>query len=87
MTIGKYGHDPSSGINPDFVTLMNSHNDICVNFAKSPADVHVSMGMSDDFEQAVSKYLTYSLNSWLVSICLMFYFYITMSFSTLYSLL
>lgn len=63
MTIGKYGHDPSSGINPDFVTLMNCHNEICVNFAKSPADIHVSMGMSDDFEQAVSEYLTYSFNS------------------------
>lgn len=54
MTIGKFGHDYSLGPNPDFISLMNCHKTICNEFALNEGDVHVSMGMSDDFEQAVS---------------------------------
>jgi hypothetical protein len=56
MTIGKYGYDPSQGPNPDFVELMKCHQVICEKFEREPGDVSVSMGMSDDFEQAVSIY-------------------------------
>lgn len=54
MTIGKFGHDYSTGPNPDFICLMKCHEDVCNTFGLGPDDVHVSMGMSDDFEKAVS---------------------------------
>lgn len=54
MTIGKFGHDYSLGPNPDFINLMKCHETICSEFGLKEDDVHVSMGMSDDFEQAVS---------------------------------
>lgn len=56
MTIGKFDHDYSTGPNPDFISLMKCHNDICEAFALNEADVEVSMGMSDDFEEAVSSF-------------------------------
>ena len=55
MTIGAFGHDYSKGPNPDFIELMKCHEEICRTFEKSPDEVQVSMGMSDDFEKAVSK--------------------------------
>lgn len=54
MTIGAFGHDYSSGPNPDFVSLLKCHAEVCEVFNLSPENVHISMGMSDDFEQAVS---------------------------------
>lgn len=54
MTIGRFGHDYSTGPNPDFVCLLDCHKNVCSAFNLSPADVQISMGMSDDFEQAVS---------------------------------
>lgn len=54
MTIGKFGHDYTTGPNPDFICLMKCHEDVCNTFGLGPDDVHVSMGMSDDFEKAVS---------------------------------
>ncbi|XP_031633104.1 pyridoxal phosphate homeostasis protein [Contarinia nasturtii] len=53
MTIGKFGHDYSTGPNPDFVCLLECHKNICDTFNLSPENVQISMGMSDDFEQAV----------------------------------
>lgn len=53
MTIGAYGYDYSKGPNPDFVSLMECHKQICEESAVQPEDLHVSMGMSDDFEKAV----------------------------------
>lgn len=58
MTIGKFGHDPATGPNPDFIELMKCHQAVCEKFEREPADVSVSMGMSDDFEQAVSTTVT-----------------------------
>lgn len=58
MTIGKFGHDYTLGPNPDFINLMNCHKTICNEFAFNEDDIHVSMGMSDDFEQAVSLNLS-----------------------------
>lgn len=53
MTIGRFGHDYSTGPNPDFIELMKCHADICSTFEKDPEEVQVSMGMSDDYVQAV----------------------------------
>lgn len=54
MTIGAFGHDYSIGPNPDFLCLLECHANVCQTFNLSPEKVHISMGMSDDFEQAVS---------------------------------
>ncbi|XP_055636705.1 pyridoxal phosphate homeostasis protein [Toxorhynchites rutilus septentrionalis] len=53
MTIGRFGHDYSTGPNPDFIELMSCHQRICSTFGKDPAELLVSMGMSDDFVQAI----------------------------------
>ncbi|XP_052866670.1 pyridoxal phosphate homeostasis protein [Anopheles cruzii] len=55
MTIGRFGHDYSVGPNPDFGTLMNCHEKICSTFERDPTEVLVSMGMSDDFVQAIES--------------------------------
>ncbi|ETN62531.1 proline synthetase associated protein [Anopheles darlingi] len=55
MTIGRFGHDYSTGPNPDFGTLMKCHEQICCTFERDPAEVQVSMGMSDDFVQAIEE--------------------------------
>ena len=53
MTIGKFGHDYSTGPNPDFVALIHCHENICKLFNLKSEELHMSMGMSDDFEEAV----------------------------------
>lgn len=54
MTIGKFGHDYSTGPNPDFICLVKCHKEVCEAFSLDEGDVNISMGMSDDFEEAVS---------------------------------
>lgn len=54
MTIGRFGHDYTVGPNPDFECLVQCHTNVCQAFSLSPAEVQLSMGMSDDFEYAVS---------------------------------
>ena len=54
MTIGQFGHDYSTGPNPDFVELVKCHQKVCEEFKLEPKDVHLSMGMSDDYQEAVS---------------------------------
>lgn len=54
MTIGQFGHDYTTGPNPDFICLLECHKNVCSTFNLSAEDVQISMGMSDDFEQAVS---------------------------------
>lgn len=53
MTIGAFGFDYSTGPNPDFVSLKNVHKQICEENNLEPNAVQVSMGMSDDFENAI----------------------------------
>lgn len=53
MTIGRFGHDYSTGPNPDFIELMKCHQDICSTFEREPTDLQVSMGMSDDYVRAI----------------------------------
>lgn len=55
MTIGAYGFDYSNGPNPDFVSLMQVHRSICEANSLAPESVLVSMGMSNDYDRAVSK--------------------------------
>jgi len=54
MTIGAFGFDYSNGPNPDFVSLLQVHRSICEANSLPPDSVLVSMGMSNDFDKAVS---------------------------------
>lgn len=54
ITIGQFGHDYSTGPNPDFLCLLDCHKNVCNEFNLKPENVQISMGMSDDFEYAVS---------------------------------
>lgn len=63
MTIGKFGHDYTTGPNPDFISLMKCHKEVCEALKLNEADVSVSMGMSDDFEEAVSSNDSLALTS------------------------
>ena len=53
MTIGRIGHDYSSGANPDFVCLVEARESVCREVGLRPDQVELSMGMSADFEQAI----------------------------------
>lgn len=54
MTIGRFGHDYTAcPKNPDFEQLIKCHRDVCETFQLDPKDVHMSMGMSDDYQEAV----------------------------------
>lgn len=59
MTIGKFGHDYTIGPNPDFLCLLQCHANVCNTFNLSQENVQISMGMSDDFERAVSYLFIY----------------------------
>ena len=54
MTIGQYGYDVSKGLNPDFLTLKESKAKLCEDLGLDAKEVELSMGMSTDFEHAVS---------------------------------
>ncbi|CAH0556114.1 unnamed protein product [Brassicogethes aeneus] len=59
MTIGKYGYNPEDGPNPDFLKLKSCRDDVCSNLELDWKSVNLSMGMSDDFEQAIELGSTY----------------------------
>lgn len=54
MTIGKVGHDYSTGPNPDFECLVNARVKLCQELSLSKEEVELSMGMSSDFEHAIA---------------------------------
>lgn len=54
MSIGARGHDYSSGPNPDFEALIKCREEACKALDLNEADMELSMGMSGDFEEAVS---------------------------------
>ena len=54
MTIGKMNHDYSSGNNPDFETLVKTRDQLCVQLGLERGKVELSMGMSADYEEAVT---------------------------------
>ncbi|CAG8441336.1 3126_t:CDS:2 [Ambispora gerdemannii] len=58
MTIGALGHDTATdGLNPDFIKLKNIHQqnieEFSVNADPTNAPLEMSMGMSEDFEEAL----------------------------------
>ncbi|XP_037956817.1 pyridoxal phosphate homeostasis protein [Teleopsis dalmanni] len=53
MTIGAFGHDYTTGPNPDFISLMKVHNQICIENEFRPEEVQISMGISNDFDKAI----------------------------------
>lgn len=54
MTIGMFGYNPEDGPNPDFVCLKQCRDDVCKRLELDWKQFSLSMGMSNDFEQAVS---------------------------------
>lgn len=54
MTIGKIGHDYSTGPNPDFEYLVRTRSKLCQELSLDVEEVELSMGMSSDFEQAIA---------------------------------
>lgn len=61
MTIGEYGYDVSKGPNPDFLTLKECKANVCKDLNIDTKKVELSMGMSTDFEHAVSTKQTFIL--------------------------
>lgn len=53
MTIGEFNHDWSQGENPDFVMLVRCRKVVCESLGLNVEDVELSMGMSNDFEEAI----------------------------------
>lgn len=53
MTIGKLGHDYATGPNGDFVRLMEVVKMCEDQLHYLPRDLHISMGMSHDYERAI----------------------------------
>lgn len=53
MTIGKYGYDISLGPNPDYLSLTSCRESLCNELELEKDQVELSMGMSDDYEQAI----------------------------------
>uniref|UniRef100_A0A8C5U8B4 Pyridoxal phosphate binding protein n=1 Tax=Malurus cyaneus samueli TaxID=2593467 RepID=A0A8C5U8B4_9PASS len=54
MTIGSIGHDLSKGPNPDFQMLLSLRQEVCQKLNLPVEKVELSMGMSTDFQHAVS---------------------------------
>ena len=52
MTIGKSGHDYTTGPNPDFMYLIDLRRRVCSELGLNCDEVELSMGMSADFEEA-----------------------------------
>ncbi|XP_076640341.1 pyridoxal phosphate homeostasis protein [Colletes latitarsis] len=53
MTIGMFGYDITKGPNPDFLCLKECRETVCKELNIDPNEVELSMGMSNDYEQAV----------------------------------
>lgn len=54
MTIGEYGFDCSTGPNPDFLRLVECRKEVSASLNLQIDEIELSMGMSSDFEHAVS---------------------------------
>ena len=54
MTIGRLGHDYSTGPNPDFEVLVRTKENLCRQLGLDAGLVELSMGMSADYEHAVA---------------------------------
>ena len=65
MTIGSYeaSVNSSDSRNPDFDALIKCRDDVCKKFNLDFKQVELSMGMSHDFDQAVSYFQPHYLAS------------------------
>lgn len=54
MTIGRYGYDENLEPNPDFSCLYDCRNMVCDALGISKHSLHLSMGMSSDYEMAIT---------------------------------
>ncbi|VDD79258.1 unnamed protein product, partial [Mesocestoides corti] len=54
MTIGKYEYDPGLGPNPDFLRLRDCRKEVCESLGLPEHSLHLSMGMSTDYEMAIA---------------------------------
>lgn len=54
MTIGAYEHSYGPGENPDFISLINCRQKVSEKLSIPIEEMELSMGMSADFEHAVS---------------------------------
>ncbi|VUZ40465.1 unnamed protein product [Hymenolepis diminuta] len=54
MTIGRYDYDESLGPNPDFQCLYDCREKLCEALSLSKHSLHLSMGMSSDYEMAIA---------------------------------
>ena len=54
MTIGRMGHDYTTGPNPDFEVLVRTRERLCSQLGLEPQTVQLSMGMSADYKEAVA---------------------------------
>lgn len=54
MTIGRIGHNYDSGPNPDFEILVKTREKLCSQLGLDIGSVELSMGMSADYEHAVT---------------------------------
>lgn len=61
MTIGEYGFDSSTGPNPDFLKLVEVRKNICNKLNKCEYNFDLSMGMTSDYQHAVSVLIITSL--------------------------
>lgn len=57
MTIGDADHSKEAQ-NPDFIELIKCRKEVCQTFDIPEKDLELSMGMSGDFEHAVSNILS-----------------------------
>jgi len=53
MTIGSFSHDYSKGPNPDFQCLIKCREEVCEKLTLNIEDLQLSMGMSNDYKQAI----------------------------------
>lgn len=63
MTIGRFGYDYSQGPNPDFLCLLDCRDRLYNAFKLEADSLEISMGMSDDFEHAVSGFISNNHNA------------------------
>lgn len=54
MTIGAYDYDVTLGPNPDFLKLIECHKDVCNTLGIAPETFELSMGMSSDYQHAIT---------------------------------
>jgi len=79
MTIGMFGYNIADGPNPDFIRLIECREKICKELNIDIKNIELSMGMSNDYEHAVSSLDIIQLDkiaNIYIFLCDIMYFYI-----------